>query len=195
MKPSIAGLVIIGCITVLSLAGAGTVRDVGAQGRGSAERIGSMTPAIFAPDEEQRKVLNECLVDGKRAHKIADLMVGPGTRWRYDATIFSEQSRQLRIALTEIERCHHRFRETLTPTQKAAFAIKLEKLREVSGDLEMRMDAIDRELAKRKADPRRLYSDAHKIKELTGKWHAVHRKFAQNLDKKDGKQVSASSAA
>ena len=131
--------------------------------------------------EDQRVAFTKCMEATERARIVADQMVGPGTRWRYDASVFPGQKEQLQAALAEMDTAHQHFRHTLSQPQEKEFGKHLSKLERLQAELSSRMLRLDRELATGKPDQRRIYSDAHKIKESADSWRSDHRKIAKEM--------------
>ena len=136
---------------------------------------------VLQATDDQRAVFAKCLETTERVHKVADQMVGPGTRWRYDVGTFPGQKEQLQAALAEMGVAHQHFRHTLSQPQEKELGKYLNKLDRYEAELRSRITQVDRELFTNKPDPRRLYNDTHKIKEVTEKWLSEHRKVAKEM--------------
>lgn len=130
---------------------------------------------------DQRAIYAKCMEATERVHKLADQMVGPGTRWNYDAAVFPGQKEQLQEALAELDAAHQHFRHTLSQAQEKELGKYFSKLDRYEAELGSRIAHVDRELSTNRPDPRRLYSDTHKIKEVAEKWRSEHRKIAKEI--------------
>lgn len=131
--------------------------------------------------DDQRVAFANCMKATKKVHKLADQMVGPGTRWRYDADVFPNQEKQLQAALAELDAVHQQFRHSLSQDQEWELRKYISKLDQLNTDLGERIARVDRELSRNKPDWRLLYSDTHKIKEQTEKWRSEHQKIAKEM--------------
>lgn len=148
---------------------------------GSSSSIDNLQRALNTT-KDQRIAIGRCKDAADRVHKVAAQMVGPGTRWRYDADVFPRQEAQLRATLGELMTNHQQFRHALRSDQEMSLRTYLDRLDGLSAALTLRMEDLDRELSRSKPDGRVLYSDAHKIKELAEKWRSEHRKIAKYMD-------------
>jgi hypothetical protein len=131
--------------------------------------------------DDQRQAFAKCMEATERVHKVADEMVGPGSRWRYDADVFPGQKEQLQTALADMTTAHQQFKQTLSQAQEKELNKYFNKLERLQSDVSSRLLGLDRELTTGKPDPRRVYSDAHKIKEAVDKWRSEHRKIAKEM--------------
>lgn len=147
----------------------------------------SQRASMIRAGEDQRIAFAMCRNSGESVHKIADQMVGPGTRWRYDEKVFPTQKERLEIALAVMSRAHQQFRETLSEAQKQDLVRNLGKLERLQNALSQRMAQLDEELRVDKPDPRRVYADTHKIKEIADKWRSEHKKIAKEMSIADSR--------
>lgn len=131
--------------------------------------------------DDQRMALLRFREATERVRKIADQMVGPGTRWRYDPRIFPAQEARLQSALADMKAAHQQFRQELSPEQEEGIAKHLTKLEQLQSDLNARVAGLDHELMIAKPDWRRLYNDAHKIKEAADKWRSENKRIAKEM--------------
>lgn len=141
----------------------------------------SQQALMLKATDDQRIAFVKCRETTERVRKLVDQMVGPGTRWRYDSRIFPGQEAQLKSALADMRAAHQQFRQTLSSEQEEGIAQRLSKLEQLQSDLNARIAGLDHELMVAKPDWRRLYSDAHKIKEATDKWHSESEKIAKEM--------------
>ena len=137
--------------------------------------------------DEQRMAFGMCANAGRSVHKIADQMVGPGTRWRYNDKIFPEQKERLQIALAVMTAAHEQFRQTLGDAQAEELGKRLAKLDRLQNELRRWMSRLDDELTINKPDSRHVYAYTHKIKEIADKWRSEHKKIAKEMSIADSK--------
>jgi len=76
---------------------------------------------------------------------------------------------------------HRHFRETLSDAQAKELGERLARLERVQDGIDQWMSRLNEELAGNNVDSRRVYADAHKIKELADKWRSEHRKMAKEM--------------
>ena len=131
--------------------------------------------------DDQRLAFGECAKVGESVRKIIDRMVGPGTRWRYDDKLFPIQKDRLQIAFGEMAFAHRQFRETLSDAQARELGERLAHLERVQDGIDQWMVRLNEEVAGKNMDSRRVYADAHKLKELADRWRSEHRKLAKEM--------------
>lgn len=136
---------------------------------------------LLSASEDQRQLFAKCTTATEQVIALANRMVGPGTPREYDAAVFSRQEEQLRTAVAELENAHQHFSHGLNQAQEKELRKYLSKLERYQRELASRIAKVDRELATNRPDPRRLYSDTHKIREVAEKWHSEHQKIAKEM--------------
>ena len=131
--------------------------------------------------KDQRMAFAKCRQANEKVRKVVDKMTGPGTRWRYDPRAFPEQNEELQTAVKDLTAAHEQFRQALTPAQEKELQKHFDRLEQLQTTLDSQMSRLGDELTVRGPDSRRIYSDAHKIKETADKWHSEHKKIAKAM--------------
>jgi hypothetical protein len=96
--------------------------------------------------------------------------------------VFPKQANDLGIAWAEMTAAHTQFRQELSQTQNDELRERFSKLDLLQAEVGSRILSLDEELSLDKPDWRRLYSDAHKIKEAADKCRAELKKIAKILN-------------
>jgi hypothetical protein len=136
---------------------------------------------MMPASDDQRMALAMCTNAGESVRKITDKMVGPGTRWRYEDKTFRGQEERLRIALAVLAASHEQFRGTLSEEQAKEIAKRLAKLDRLHREVLLALSELDEALTDKHPDPRRVYAEAHKIKEVAEHWGSEHKKIAKEM--------------
>ncbi len=160
--------------------GAGTHYPSGGFGHDSSTADSQRTLLLRAT-EDQRMAFAKCRQANEKVRKVVDKMTGPGMRWRYDARVFPGQNEELRSAVQDMIVAHDEFRQILTQAQEKELRKHFEKLEELQTALDSQMSRLSDELTVRGPDSRRIYSEAHKVKETADKWHSDHKKIAKAM--------------
>jgi hypothetical protein len=136
---------------------------------------------LLRASEDQRMAFAKCVQANARVRKVVDKMTGPGTRWRYDARVFPGQNEELQIAVKDMTAAHEQFRQALTEAQEKELRKHFDKLEQLQVGMNSQMARLDDELTVREPDSRRIYSEAHKVKETADKWQSEHKKIAKAM--------------
>ena len=130
---------------------------------------------------DQRASFAKCMDATEKVRQAANHMVGPNSRWSYEANAFSGQKEQFQAALAEMGEAHQHFRHSLSQGQEKELGKYFKKLDRYQAELGSRIAQVDRELSTNKPDPRRLENDSRKIEDVTEKWLSEHLKIAKEI--------------
>ena len=86
-----------------------------------------------------------------------------------------------RSHLGEMAFAHRQFRETLSDAQARELGERLAHLERVQDGIDQWTVRLNEEVAGNNMDSRRVYADAHKLKELADRWRSEHRKLAKEM--------------